>query len=232
MPAIEQAREHWLVVARERRLGGPLDLTAADVPLVEHMLVRLVMGLWPGCHGAASASCGHKLLLRMLHPSCVSPHALSHAPTAPLCLRAGGGAGAHGGHAAAGPRAALPLRPPLSAQPAPAAHARGVPGVGRGLQHLQGGSWLHVLARMGTVQPCWVTSRERPRGIPRAAPHRPPLLPLRRPAALQDFDSPGLKNKKHWNSFTSAFFLDADWVLGQLRSTGGAGGGRAGIAQL
>lgn len=37
------------------------------------------------------------------------------------------------------------------------------------------------------------------------------------PACLQDFDSPGLKNKKHWNSFTSDFFLDASWVLAQLR---------------
>ncbi len=34
-----QAQEHWLVVAREARLEGPLDLTAADIPLLEHMLV-------------------------------------------------------------------------------------------------------------------------------------------------------------------------------------------------
>jgi len=25
----------------------------------------------------------------------------------------------------------------------------------------------------------------------------------------QDFDSPFLKNKKHWNSFTSAYFVDS-----------------------
>lgn len=36
----------------------------------------------------------------------------------------------------------------------------------------------------------------------------------------QDFDSPRLKNKKHWNSFTSAFFLDVDWVIGELERKG------------
>lgn len=36
----------------------------------------------------------------------------------------------------------------------------------------------------------------------------------------QDFDSPCLKNKKHWNSFTSDFFLDADKVIGILQSKG------------
>lgn len=35
-----KARQHWLVLARDARLGGALDLTAADVPLLEHMLVR------------------------------------------------------------------------------------------------------------------------------------------------------------------------------------------------
>lgn len=47
--------------------------------------------------------------------------------------------------------------------------------------------------------------------------HQHPVL-LR---TTQDFDSLGLKNKKHWQSFTSPFFLDASWVLAQLR--GGTG---------
>lgn len=38
-PAALQARQHWLVVARDRRLQGPLDLTAADAGLMQHMLV-------------------------------------------------------------------------------------------------------------------------------------------------------------------------------------------------
>ena len=29
-------------------------------------------------------------------------------------------------------------------------------------------------------------------------------------AISQDFDSPSLKTKKHWNSFTSAYFVDSD----------------------
>lgn len=36
----------------------------------------------------------------------------------------------------------------------------------------------------------------------------------------QDFDSLRLKNKKHWNSFTSAFFLEADWVIAELEKKG------------
>ena len=32
----------------------------------------------------------------------------------------------------------------------------------------------------------------------------------------QDFDSPCLKNKKHWNSFTTDFFIDAEEVIEML----------------
>ncbi len=35
-----KAKFHALVVARDPRLQGPLDLQAEDAPLVEHMLVR------------------------------------------------------------------------------------------------------------------------------------------------------------------------------------------------
>lgn len=35
-----KARLHVLVVARDPRLGGPLDLTSQDMPVLEHMLVR------------------------------------------------------------------------------------------------------------------------------------------------------------------------------------------------
>ena len=43
----------------------------------------------------------------------------------------------------------------------------------------------------------------------------------------KDYDSPCLKHKKHWNSFTTKFFLDADWVLKQLEllDTSQDGGG-------
>jgi len=36
----------------------------------------------------------------------------------------------------------------------------------------------------------------------------------------QDFDSPCLKTKKHWNSFTTAFFLNPEEVIDKLRSKG------------
>ena len=36
----------------------------------------------------------------------------------------------------------------------------------------------------------------------------------------QDFDSTCLKNKKHWNSFTSSFFLNAESVLEMLKQDG------------
>ena len=36
----------------------------------------------------------------------------------------------------------------------------------------------------------------------------------------QDFDSPSLKNKKHWNSFTSSFFIPADEVIFRLKKDG------------
>lgn len=50
----------------------------------------------------------------------------------------------------------------------------------------------------------------------------PSLRQLHMHVVSQDFDSPQLKNKKHWNSFTHPdFFLDADWVLNQLRQAGG-----------
>ncbi len=36
----------------------------------------------------------------------------------------------------------------------------------------------------------------------------------------QDLDSPALKTKKHWNSFTTAYFLPSSTVLQQLRREG------------
>ncbi|XP_014834186.1 PREDICTED: aprataxin-like [Poecilia mexicana] len=36
----------------------------------------------------------------------------------------------------------------------------------------------------------------------------------------QDFDSPCLKNKKHWNSFTTEYFIDSDDVIQMLEASG------------
>lgn len=68
-------------------------------------------------------------------------------------------------------------------------------------------------------------------GKPEASPAPPPkfrygfhaspsMARLHMHVISQDFDSPCLKNKKHWNSFTSDFFLDADKVIGILQDKG------------
>ncbi|KAJ7994339.1 hypothetical protein DPEC_G00264840 [Dallia pectoralis] len=36
----------------------------------------------------------------------------------------------------------------------------------------------------------------------------------------QDFDSPCLKNKKHWNSFTTNYFIDSKEIIGMLEKDG------------
>ncbi len=36
----------------------------------------------------------------------------------------------------------------------------------------------------------------------------------------QDLDSPGLKNKKHWNSFTTDFFRDSQDILAEVENCG------------
>ncbi|XP_062603273.1 aprataxin-like [Saccostrea cucullata] len=36
----------------------------------------------------------------------------------------------------------------------------------------------------------------------------------------QDFDSPCLKNKKHWNSFTTEYFVDSEEIIKELEENG------------
>ncbi|KAL8593916.1 hypothetical protein ACOMHN_032337 [Nucella lapillus] len=36
----------------------------------------------------------------------------------------------------------------------------------------------------------------------------------------QDLDSPCLKTKKHWNSFTTSYFVDSSEIIGQLETKG------------
>jgi len=48
----------------------------------------------------------------------------------------------------------------------------------------------------------------------------PSLTPLHLHIISQDFDSPALKTKKHWNSFTTPFFLDASAVESRLENHG------------
>jgi aprataxin len=36
----------------------------------------------------------------------------------------------------------------------------------------------------------------------------------------QDFSAPGLKNKKHWNSFTTAFFVPIRTLIADIEAAG------------
>lgn len=48
----------------------------------------------------------------------------------------------------------------------------------------------------------------------------------------QDFDSPHLKNKKHWNSFNTAFFRDSADVIEEIDSHGVANRNDENLLQL
>ena len=51
--------------------------------------------------------------------------------------------------------------------------------------------------------------------------HMEPSLPgLHLHVITQDFDSPHLKNKKHWNSFASEFFVDWEMVVRTIEAEG------------
>ena len=68
-----KARTHRLVVARDPRLQGPLDLTATDLPLLAHMREVALQGL--GAGPAAKVRLGFHAApsLRQLHLHCISP---------------------------------------------------------------------------------------------------------------------------------------------------------------
>jgi len=53
----------------------------------------------------------------------------------------------------------------------------------------------------------------------------PSLRQLHMHVVSTDYDSSCLKHKKHWNSFTTLFFMDVDTVLTQLEAKAGSPGG-------
>ncbi|GIY98441.1 aprataxin [Caerostris extrusa] len=48
----------------------------------------------------------------------------------------------------------------------------------------------------------------------------PSMSHLHLHAISTDFDSPCLKTKTHWNSFTSEYFISSKSIIGQLETTG------------
>ena len=85
---------------------------------------------------------------------------------------------------------------------------------------------LDLVRHMKAVGQRW--AEEHAPGLPVALGFHsaPSMRQLHLHVISKDYDSPSLKTKKHWNSFTTPFFLDVDWVLGQLEAeAGGSGGG-------
>lgn len=48
----------------------------------------------------------------------------------------------------------------------------------------------------------------------------PSMAQLHLHVISQDFDSPSLKTKKHWNSFTTAYFVDSSKLIENIRENG------------
>jgi len=62
-------------------------------------------------------------------------------------------------------------------------------------------------------------TKKRPKAKFRMGFHAvPSMRQLHMHIISQDFDSECLKNKKHWNSFTTEFFIDADDFIDKLRN--------------
>ncbi|KAG2429067.1 hypothetical protein HXX76_011307 [Chlamydomonas incerta] len=81
-----------------------------------------------------------------------------------------------------------------------------------------------LLEHMRHVTQDWIAKRREQ--VPGTAAFKlgfhavPSMCQLHLHVISQDFDSPALKNKKHWNTFTTEFFLPLDQVLGELASQG------------
>ncbi|KAG2449967.1 hypothetical protein HYH02_000071 [Chlamydomonas schloesseri] len=81
-----------------------------------------------------------------------------------------------------------------------------------------------LLEHMRQVAQAWVAKRREQ--VPGAAAFKlgfhavPSMCQLHLHVISQDFDSPALKNKKHWNTFTTEFFLPLEAVLAELASQG------------
>lgn len=82
---------------------------------------------------------------------------------------------------------------------------------------------LPLLQHMHNLGEDWITYflNEDPSLIFRLGYHSvPSMRQLHLHIISQDFDSPCLKNAKHWNSFTTSFFQDSKKVLTELESHG------------
>ncbi|CAM6008442.1 unnamed protein product [Sphagnum balticum] len=82
---------------------------------------------------------------------------------------------------------------------------------------------LPVLQHLHSLGETWATSllKEDPSLVFRLGYHWvPSMQQLHMHVISQDLDSPGLKNKKHWNSFTTDFFRDSQDILSEVENCG------------
>ncbi|KAG0560402.1 hypothetical protein KC19_10G178600 [Ceratodon purpureus] len=86
-----------------------------------------------------------------------------------------------------------------------------------------GSQHLPILKHMHSLGETWARRYidEDPTLVFRLGYHsEPSMRQLHMHVISQDFDSPNLKNKKHWNSFTSGFFRDSLDVLAEVEEKG------------
>ncbi|CAM6043843.1 unnamed protein product [Sphagnum compactum] len=82
---------------------------------------------------------------------------------------------------------------------------------------------LPILQHLHSLGETWATSllKEDPSLVFRLGYHWvPSMQQLHMHVISQDLDSPGLKNKKHWNSFTTDFFRDSQDILAEVENCG------------
>ncbi|CAM6068853.1 unnamed protein product [Sphagnum tenellum] len=82
---------------------------------------------------------------------------------------------------------------------------------------------LPVLQHLHSLGETWATSllKEDPSLVFRLGYHWvPSMQQLHMHVISQDLDSPVLKNKKHWNSFTTDFFRDSQDILAEVENCG------------
>ena len=215
----QQARHHALVVARHPDLLSILDLRGPQhLPLLAHMRhtaqawVSSLHGQLAGCSTAAAAAPG---------PAGVTP------------TQGGSGLTSSSEEAVVTAAAAVPAHPPdLDPRSAAAATSNGGCSGCSDMQ-LEGEAGADVGGASGAGRGVGVGGQA---GVDAGAPGAPSAGPtfllgfhsvpsmrqLHMHVVSTDFDSPALKHKKHWNSFTTPFFLPLPEVEAAL-AAGGAG---------
>ncbi|CAI7845251.1 unnamed protein product [Closterium sp. NIES-53] len=201
------ARHHLLVIARTDGVDRIIDATAADLPLLRHMLA--VGQVW-AAHSVSPSSSSNPTL-----GSGNVPNPTPASRTAP-------------------PQDNLPQKPPENSPGAALPGASGAassdrPGEGPGSdsEHARekappgkGGLGVPITRGPGPGVTTAGSSPPQPLRFRFGFHQVPSMHQLHLHAISQDLDSPHLKHKKHWNSFASPFFRDALQVISQIEQHG------------